>query len=440
MKPTGLEVRASVIDGVVMVPASKSVTHRSFLLASQSSKPCTVSTPLLSADTRATLSCLLGLGARFHLDADRGDNVQFLPSRLAAPRQALDCANSGTTLRLLAGTAARFGQPVSLTGDASLRSRPNGPLLDALRTLGARTESVAGQAPLTIQGPIRSGAVAFPPESSSQFASSLLLALPFVNGSSTVALAPPVSSSPYLDVTLDVASRAGLEVREATAANGGRLFEVPGDQTVHASHLAVDGDWSSAAFPLAAAAVTGGRVTVKGLDVSGRQGDRAIVEFLGAFGCATVLTADGLTLQGGPLTSPGTVDVRATPDLFPILCVVAAVARGVTRFTGGAALRGKETDRIAAMADGLRRLGVDAQERIDGLEVVGGTLRGASVESRGDHRIHMAFAVAGLVATGTTRIDDPACADVSFPHFHEALTACGAGFTPLQGNRTEVAH
>lgn len=437
MIPTDLEVRAGRIDGAVTVPGSKSVTHRSFLLAAQSTKPCTVTSPLLSADTWATLSCLLALGARFRLDSERPEAVQFQPMPFAAPHQALDCANSGTTLRLMAGTAARLTQPITLTGDASLQSRPNGTLLDALSSLGVRATSNVGKAPLTVRGPLRSGAVTLPPASSSQFASSLLLALPFVAGASTLTMAPPVSSSPYLDVTLDVAARAGLRIAEDAAS--GRTFRFSGNQSVTATELPVDGDWSSAAFLFAAAAVTGGGITVHGLDAASRQGDRRILNLLASFGADVLLRSDGVRVNGGSLETPGEINVAATPDLFPVLCVVAAASRGCTTFTGGASLRSKETDRIASMAQGLRAMGIKVQEQPDGLQVEGGRLQGASVASHGDHRIHMAFAVAGLAARGLTRIDDATCADVSYPGFHDALSACGAPFTLLQGNHAGVA-
>lgn len=433
MKAHSAEVRPGPVSGTVRAPGSKSETHRAFLLAAQSVEPCLVRSPLLSADTQATLACLHAMGARLHLDAGADGSVQFLPAGLRPPREALDCRNSGTTLRLLAATAARFATDVTLTGDDSLRGRPNGRLLDALASLGVRCSSADGKAPLTVRGPLRSGAVTFPPGTSSQFASALLLSLPFVAGSSTVDLQPPVSSAPYLDVTLELASAFGLHI--GREEHPGRRFHVPGRQQAKATSHAVSGDWSGAAFPLVAAAITGGRVTVQGVRADSPQGDRAITDFLRAFGAKVTVAADSVTAEGGALASPGTVDVRATPDLFPALCVLAACSRGTTTFTGGAALRAKESDRITAMADGLRRMGIACDERPDGIAVTGGRLRGASVASLGDHRIHMAFAVAGLAAEGTTLVDDPACAAVSYPGFHDAMAALGAKAALLQGNR-----
>ncbi|MEA3202572.1 MAG: 3-phosphoshikimate 1-carboxyvinyltransferase [Thermoplasmata archaeon] len=415
-----LTVHPGPVGGAVTAPGSKSVTHRALLLASQSATPCTVTRPLLSEDTLATLDGLRALGAQATVEPGQ---VPFLPARPRLPAAALDCRNAGTALRLLAATAARLGGPVLLTGDASLRSRPNDALLAALAGLGVRVESSAGRAPLRVHGPLRSGLAHLPTGSSSQFASALLLALPFVPGDSTLTLGTPIASRPYLDVTLASARQAGLRL-EADLATG--HIHIPGGQAVRAASLAVPGDWSSAAFPLAAAALTGGTVTVRGLDPHDAQGDRTIVELLRGFGAEVRVQADGVTCSGGSLASPGTVDVAATPDLFPVLAVVAAASRGTTTFVGGAALRHKETDRIAAMAAGLARMGVRVQERPDGLVVEGGRLQGAHVRGHGDHRIHMAFAVAGLAAQGPTTLDGRGTAAVSYPGFHADLAALGA--------------
>ena len=439
MKPNALQVKAGRIDGTLRAPPSKSETHRAYLLAAQSDLPCRVRSPLRSDDTQATLSCLHDMGARLHL---QDDDVQFRPAPLHAPKGALDCANSGTTLRLLTVAATRFGHEVTLTGDASLRARPNRPLLDALVGLGARVTSDNGKAPITVRGPIRSGVVSLPPKSSSQYASALLLGLAVLPGPSTVELQGPVSSSPYLDVTLASARHFGLHVTEAPRpADGGRRFDLPGGHVPRAERVNVEGDWSAAAFPLVAAAITAGRATVTAVRADSPQGDRAIVGLLHSFGAKVQHDDTGVTCEGpapGGLASPGTVDVAATPDLFPALCILAACSRGTTTFTGGAPLRAKESDRIQAMAKGLAQMGIQVRERPDGLEVDGGKLRGATVASLGDHRIHMAFAVAGLAASGLTTIDDPACAAVSYPGFHKAMTAAGAPFVLLQGNRAEL--
>jgi 3-phosphoshikimate 1-carboxyvinyltransferase len=416
-------VQRAIARGEVRVPGSKSVTHRAFLLAAQSATPCTVVAPLRSADTDATLACLHRLG--YAPRPDRGA-VRFEPASPRPPTQILDCRNAGTALRLLAGLAARLPFAVTLDGDASLRQRPNGPLLDALRFLGASVRDGRGVAPFTLRGPVRAGAVRFAAGVSSQFASSLLLSLPMVHGTSRVHLAAPVASRPYLDITCAVAAgfRVKLQPQDAHT-DGSVVFAIEGDQAPRAEAYTVEGDWSAAAFPIVAAAITGGDVTVRGLRPDSRQGDRAILDFARRFGCRVDETEDGVRVRGGGLVSPGEVGVAATPDLFPALAVLAACSAGTTTFTGGASLRVKESDRIAAVAAGLGAMGVRVQERPDGLVVHGvgptGALRGARLHSHGDHRIHMAFAVAGLAADGVTVVDDADCAAVSYPGFHTDL-------------------
>ncbi|HET6398166.1 MAG TPA: 3-phosphoshikimate 1-carboxyvinyltransferase [Candidatus Thermoplasmatota archaeon] len=418
-------VRPGPVAGAVRAPGSKSHTHRAFLLGAQSEVPSTVTGALRAADTQATIDCLRLLGANASWDARDAGVVRFQPARLRPTPHLLDCRNSGTTLRLLAATVARFGARSILDGDQSLRARPNGPLLDALHALGARTESRAGCAPLAVQGPLRPGEASLPPATSSQFASGLLLSLPFLEAPSVVRLAHPLSSAPYLDLTLHIARQAGLRIAQRDGP-GGRSYAVAGGDSVRLPHAAVEGDWSSAAFALCAAAATGGAVRVDGLEGASMQGDKAVAQVLRAFGAHVEVTAGHATCRGGPLESPGEVDVRHTPDLFPALAVVAAVARGTTTFTGGASLRRKESDRIGAMAEALARMGADVQQLEDGLRVRGGSLRGAAVASRGDHRIHMALCVAGLAASSATTVDGAASTAVSYPGFHDDLRRLGA--------------
>lgn len=409
------------VHGTTQAPPSKSVTHRALLLGAQAPNGCVVRHPLLSADTIATLRGLEILGARPQIDADA---IRFSPAELRPASQVVDCANSGTTLRLLAATAARLPAPTTMTGDASLRRRPNDSLLAALTALGVQCRSSGGRAPLSIQGPLRPGIAHVSGAAGSQATSALLLALPFAPGDSQVVVVPPLQSRPYIDVTLDVARQAGLRLQ--SAAGESLRIHVPGYQTVTATHLAVEGDWSSAAFPLAAAAVTGGTVTVTGLQHASHQGDRRIVEWLAAFGASVRTSETTVTCTGGKLSSPGLVDVGDTPDLFPIIAVIAAASRGTTELTGAAHLRTKESDRIAVMADGLSRMGIQVTARPDGLRVVGGAIQGAQIATAADHRIHMSFAVAALAAAGPSWIDMPAAAAVSYPGFHDAMSRLGA--------------
>ncbi|MEK6985749.1 MAG: 3-phosphoshikimate 1-carboxyvinyltransferase [Candidatus Thermoplasmatota archaeon] len=413
-----MRIEPGLIGGVVAAPPSKSCTHRAYLLASQAERSAHVLHPLIAEDTDATLRGLRALGANGTTEANL---VRFEPAPLTIPSAPLFCGNSGTTLRLLAGQAARLATPIQLTGDASLSRRTNGPLLAALAERGVRTASENGRAPLTVQGPLQPGAARLPASVSSQFASSLLLALPFASGPSFVELAAPVDSAPYLDLTHRMARQQGLRIEREATAPGLRFVVEP--SRPRGGTIVVEGDWSAAAFLFAAGALTGTTVEVTGLDPTSAQPDRAILDYLRAFGCPT----DARSVRpNGPLQSPGTMDVRASPDLFPILAVLAAFANGTTRLVGGTQLRNKESDRIQAMASGLHALGIRSHVEPDGLTVLGGKPQGAHLESQGDHRIHMALAVAALAARGASSVEGDTTVAVSFPRFHHTLVRLGA--------------
>lgn len=402
------------------VPTSKSVTHRALLLAAQSTVPCRVLRPLRGADNLATLACLRALGARAE---NQGDDLVFSPvAGWTPPEDPLDCGNSGTTLRLLAGQVARLGCPVTLTGDASLQTRPNGPLLGALEGLGVATSSNGGRAPLTLCGPLSAGQAVLPSRVSSQYASSLLLALATVPGSSTLTLEAPVASRPYLDLTAHQAAAFGLHWSTVTR-NGVLQFDIPGGQRPRCSEVRVEGDWSGAAFPLLAGVLTGREVRLRGLDRRSAQGDRALVPLLRAFGQHLVWSAGDLVLKPQPLVAPSPLDLGATPDLFPALAVLAARAPDSVVLFGAPSLRDKECDRIAAMAVGLRALGAEVTEHPDGA-TFGAFPRDptpAQVQTHHDHRVYMAFRVLAHVAE--IDVDGAGCEAVSYPDFEVDLGA-----------------
>ena len=415
-----LRVRPSTVRGSVRAPPSKSYTHRALLLAALSGGPCRVGRPLLSEDTEATLAGIEALGAC----VDRlKDGLRVECDALRVPSREIDARNSGTTLRLLTGVVALLPGAAVLTGDESLRRRPMGPLLEALRALGARARALGpeGRPPVEVAGPMRGGRVALPGSVSSQFLSSLLLACPLAPEATDVHVTPPVVSEPYLEVTRYMVRRFGGAIE-----GGATDVHIPGGQRYAATDVEVPGDFSSAAFPLVAAALSGGDVTVTGLDASLPQGDRRIVDLLRSFGAAVLETPEGVRVRGGTLHAR-TVDLGATPDLFPVLAVLATQAEGESRFVNGAHLRLKESDRIESTVAFLRAMAADVQATPDGCVVRGPTqLRAAHVDSRGDHRILMAAAVAGLAAEGPGLVTDPESHRVSYPTFLEDFRALGA--------------
>jgi 3-phosphoshikimate 1-carboxyvinyltransferase len=413
-------VERSTISGEVYAPPSKSYTHRAILITSLGPGG-TVKRPLISADTRATMYASEAFGAR--VAADHEIRIQGVSGRPQTPEDVINVLNSGTTLRFCSALAA-LTEGAVLTGDASIRTRPNGPLLSALNDLGADAFSIRGngRAPLVVRGRVKGGTARLDGGVSSQFLSALLIAAPLAQGDTRIIIVGELKSRPYAEITLDMLRDAGARV-EAQAQ--GQEFFIPGNQAYNLSSYTIPGDFSSASYPLAAAAVTGSDVTVKGI-LPSRQGDSAIIDILRRMGAEISWdkAAGDLKIRGRELDGVE-VDASLTPDLVPTIAVLGAVARGRTVVYNASHVRHKETDRLHAMATELSRMGADIKERPDGLEIVGGKLHGASVNGYHDHRIVMALTVAGLVAGGT-RIDTAESVDVSFPGFFQEMSRIGA--------------
>ena len=408
------------MSGTIRASPSKSYTHRAVVLAALSHGPCRIRQPLLGEDTAATIAGMVAFGAEIERTAD---GLRVTSGSLRPPETPIDARNSGTTLRLLTGVAGLLEGSTTISGDASLQKRPMGPLLEALTGLGARARSLSGDGrpPVDVEGVLRGGRVSMSGSISSQFLSSLLIACPLAADPSEIQVLPPHRSEPYVEVTRQMVRVFGVEiaVHEDT-------YLVPGGQAYHPTDVDVPGDFSSAAFPLVAAAITGGDVTVEGLDLSSLQGDRRIARLLESFGARVDVASDRVRVRSGDLAGQ-TVDVSDTPDLFPILAVLATQAKGETHFVNGEHLRVKESDRIASTVAMLRALGAHAEPTADGCVVDGpASLRGAFVDSRADHRILMAAAIAGLAADDSVDISDPWCFRVSYPSFLDDMRALGA--------------
>ena len=420
-----VEIAGSRVAGTARAPPSKSYTHRAILAAGYG-EGATVRAALVSADTRATMRAVEAFGGRVERDG-RTVRIEGFDGRPAVPDRVIDCGNSGTTMRLVTACAALGDGLTVLTGDASLRSRPHGPLLDAIEGLGGRAESTRGngQAPLVVGGPIRGGRVEIPGDVSSQFVTALLMAGAVTEGGIEVALETELKSAPYVEITLELLDDFGVE---AGATDEG--FAVAGGQAYAAPDYAVPGDFSSISYLLAAGAVAGadGGVVVEGAR-PGAQGDSAIVGILDRMGADVRWDRDAGRIEVGRAPLAGVeVDVGDTPDLLPTVAALGAVAEGDTRIVNCAHVRHKETDRVSVRATELETLGARVTEEADRLTIHGddSTLRGAAVEGHGDHRIVMALSVAALAAEGTTTIGGAEHVDVSFPGFFETLADLGA--------------
>ncbi|MFB6085185.1 MAG: 3-phosphoshikimate 1-carboxyvinyltransferase [Halodesulfurarchaeum sp.] len=418
-------VSRSTVSGTVVAPPSKSYTHRA-IFASAYGDGGLIRRPLVSADTRASMRAVEAFGAT----VDRGAGtltVNGFGDRPTVPADVVDCANSGTTIRLAMGVAGLVDGTTVLTGDGSLRSRPQGPMLSAIEQLGGRARSTRenDQAPLVVEGWRGGGGVEIPGDVSSQFISSLLMAGARTPEGIDIDLTSPLKSGPYVEITVELLGDFEVEVERTDSG-----FRVPGGQQYRApaDGYIVPGDFSAASYLLAAGAVTEGPVTVEGL-YPGPQGDSAIIPILDRMGADIEWEQEAgrVTVAGGSLSGV-TIDVGDTPDLLPTVAVLGAVADGTMTIENCEHVRYKETDRVSAMAESLESMGATLTEERDRLTIEGGDteLEGASLEGRGDHRIVMSLAVAGLVARGETTVSDAEDVDVSFPGFFETLLELGA--------------
>lgn len=399
-----VRIKNSALSGEVTVPASKSAAHRA-LICSFLAGGGSVTPMVDSNDMRATQQAIEAVkdGERF-----------------------CDCIESGSTLRFMIPVAAALGREITFVGSGKLPERPLGDYLRLLPQHGVLCESVGGL-PLKISGQLKSGIFEIAGDVSSQYITGLLLALPLLDGDSEIVLTTPLQSKPYVDMTLSVLESYGVKVDETE--NG---YFVKGNQTYKKQDFTVEGDWSQAAFFLAAG-VLGGSVTVKGLDINSTQGDKKITEILEDFGAEITINSDGVTAEKSALH--GTViDASDIPDMVPSLAVCAAFAQGETVIKGAERLRYKESDRIESVVSNLAKMGVDVTETPDGMIIRGSAVHGAELKGYNDHRIVMAFSVAGLFADGETTVTDAESINKSYPEFFEDFRGLG-GIADVIGNR-----
>jgi 3-phosphoshikimate 1-carboxyvinyltransferase len=414
---------ATRLTGQLRVPGDKSISHRALILTALAQGKSVIKGLPAGEDVRATVACLRGLGARVRRGPDAAEIDGAGLESFATPHGILDCANSGTTMRLLLGVLAGSSLSATLDGDASLRHRPMARVIDPLQSMGARIASHAGRAPLAVTGTKLQGRRHTLPVPSAQVKSAILLAGLFANGPTTVV--EPIATRDHTERLLRA---MGTDV----ALVDGSVVIRPSHQPLRPLELSIPGDFSSAAFWMAAAALRPGwSVVVRDVGLNPtRTGFLRVLASMGA-----EVTVDGpmdaeieprgtVTVTGGAFRAMvlGGSDVGSAIDEIPVLLAIATQAEGVTTIDGAGELRVKESDRIATMAEGLRRMGAVVDERPDGVSIHGpARLRGATVESHGDHRIAMALAVAGLTASSPTRIEGANCVAVSYPNFFADL-------------------
>jgi len=410
------------LEGVVSSPPSKAFTHRMLIAASLSNGTSKISNPLVSDDTQATLEAVKALGAETEIHETywtiHGQET------LRTPDHPIDCRESGSTLRFMIPVAALAQGPSTFLFGASFERRPVAPLLESLRELGAEsTVQRNGSSVMVSGGGIRGGKTSIRGDISSQFISGLLFACPKAKEDTEISVTTKLESKGYVEITLEVLVKHGFE--GAVTPDLSSLW-IPSNQLYRPCDHTVPGDFSSAAFLLAAAAVTSSKVTVKNLAYQTSQGDRAILGILQDMDAAIKIGDGSVDITGGQLVGVD-IDAKDIPDLVPVCTVLACYAEGTSEIYNAKRLRYKESDRLCSIYTELKKMGAEIAIKEDGLTVRGSCdMHGATVNPHNDHRIAMACAVAALGARGETKIQDAECINKSYPQFFSDLRVLGA--------------
>jgi len=415
-------VRKSQLSGSIAIPSSKSHTIRALLVGTLAPGTSRIRKPLLTGDGASALGAARSLGATTGREGDiftingRGDDFD-------RGADFFDMGNSGTGTNLFTSAAALGSKTRRFDGDASLRSRPFRPLLDALVSLGARysCHRENGDLPFTISGPLRGGKTVVS-GASSQFLSSLLFSCPLIRRGETDITVTNIKEIPYVELTLWWLEKQGITV---TYSPDYSTFHIPGDQSYTPFDMMVPADFSSATFAAVGAALTGGPMTLHGLDFTDPQGDKGVFDILSAAG-ASVEHSEGVTVSSKKPLGSSVMDLDSMPDALPALSVLATAMEGESRIVNVAHARIKETDRIAVMREELSKMGAHVTETADGLIIRKSDLRGAVVNGHDDHRVVMALALAGCCANGETIIETAQAASVTYPTFVDDFRAVGA--------------
>lgn len=408
------------IAAIVRVPGSKSITQRALIAAALAEGESRLIGPLASEDTRYTAKALRAMGIKIR-DKDPDWTITGCGGRIISPRREIFLGNNGTATRFLTSVAALGHGVFTINGSKRMTERPIRPLMEALGGWGVAIRSLrdTGCPPLEIRGAgIVGGKTLLPEGKSSQYLSSLLLVAPYAAHPAVLDVAGEILSQPYVYMTLAVMKEFGIKVKAGRKLNH---FEIPSGKYSPREYR-IEGDASSASYFWAAAAVTGGRVTVPNVPEPSLQGDAVLVDILARMGCRVEKSVAGITVQGPAELKGIEVDMGNCPDVVPTLAVVAARAVGRTVISNVAHLRIKECDRLHVMASELAKLGVKVEERSDSLVIDGqgskAVLRGAEIKTYKDHRIAMSFAVAGLFVPGVKVLGEE-CVGKSFPDFWE---------------------
>jgi 3-phosphoshikimate 1-carboxyvinyltransferase len=411
-----ISVYKSEVKGRAKAPSSKSYTIRGLVCATLAKGDSEIINPLSSDDTDALLNVLRQVGIQVQ---QKGDLWSVSGGSLHQPDDDLFCGESAATLRFMTALCSLIPGSCRLVAGPSLARRPVKPLIKALRQLGVDVACQDEVAPVVVTGGrLKGGVTELPGDISSQFVSALLFIAPLAEEGVKIRLTTLSESKSYILMTLECLKKFGVKVKSSLDL---AEFQVS-KQTYKPAKYRVEGDWSSASYLLALGAVSG-EVTVDNLNPESLQGDKILLDFLKDMGAWVGVDEDSVTVRKSKLNAIRT-DLSDCIDLLPTMSILAAVANGTSEFIGISRARIKESNRVAAVREGLEKMGIKITEERDRLTVTGSEPKASVIDAKGDHRIAMAFSILGSVASGTI-IDGAECVSKTFPEFWDVLKSMG---------------
>ena len=414
------KIEKSKIKGQINCPSNKSYTHRGIFLASLAGNNSKVKNVLLSADTKATIEACKKFGAV--IEVNDSDIIVKESIKIGTNVPEINTENSGTTIRIAIGIASLFSEEITLTGDASLQKRPMQPLLDALSSIGAKCISTDGKPPVKIKGSVMGGNVRIPGNLSSQFISSLLISAPLTKNGINLTIDGDLVSKPYLDATIASMKKFGVSVQ--TLIPYKKYSVLP--QIYKNSTFTVPIDFSSLALLLSFTVLNGEDVVIKGSMGNLPQGDEVFINFLEQLGVSVIIENNEIKIKSPEKLKGGRFDLRNSPDLLPPLAILSLISANPIEIVNVKHARLKETDRIAILARELPKIGINVEEKEDGLILKSSNkLTGAKLDSENDHRLFMAFCIVGTYI-GNCIVTDSKSVEVSYPNFIEEMNRLGA--------------
>ena len=414
------KVEKSKIKGKINCPSNKSYTHRGIFLASLAGNNSKVENVLLSADTKATIEACKKFGAV--IEVNDSDIIVKKSIKIGINVPEINTENSGTTIRIAIGIASLFSEEIILTGDTSLQKRPMQPLLDALSSIGAKCSSTNGNPPIKIKGSIIGGDIRIPGNLSSQFISSLLISAPLTKNGINLTIEGDLVSKPYLDATIATMRKFGVSVKTLIPYKKYNITP----QIYKNTTFSVPIDFSSLALLLSCTVLNGEDVVIKGSMGNLPQGDEAFIDFLEQLGVSVTINDNEIKIKSPEKLKGGKFDLRNSPDLLPPLAILSLISSKPIEIVNVKHARLKETDRIAILARELPKIGIKVDEKEDGLILESSdSLTGAKLDSENDHRLFMAFCIAGTYI-GNCIVTDSKSVEVSYPNFIEEMNRLGA--------------